>query len=93
MWVRWRHEAFVDFMHEIGSLSSLKLGEKLREGFPRWLNVFDRNDFLSFFASRIFPNAIDFEVASGQPFPESHSAYFGNEVVWTRIRSFITGQE
>ncbi|MGY4626865.1 hypothetical protein [Bradyrhizobium sp. USDA 4486] len=81
------------FMHEIGSLSSLKAGEKLREGFPRWLNVFDRNDFLSFFASRIFPNAIDFEVASGQPFPESHSAYFGNEVVWTRIRSFIAGQE
>lgn len=81
------------FMHEIGSLSSLKAGEKLRENFPRWLNIFDRNDFLSFFASRIFPNAKDFEVASGQPFPESHSAYFGNEVVWTRIRKFIEERE
>jgi hypothetical protein len=77
------------FMHEIGSLASLKPGEKLRDGFPKWLNIFDRNDFLSFYASRLFPHVIDFEVSSGQPFPESHSAYLGNEVVWTRIRKFV----
>lgn len=80
------------FMHEIGALASLNPGEKLRPDFPRWLNVYDRNDFLSFFASRIFPNAADFEVSSGQPFPESHSAYFGNEVVWTTIRSFLRSE-
>jgi hypothetical protein len=77
------------FMHEIGALSSLKSNERLRPDFPPWLNIFDRNDFLSFVARRIFPCTIDFEVASGQPFPESHSAYFGNEEVWTRIRNFI----
>lgn len=77
------------FMYEIGSLASLKPGEKLRADFPKWLNIYDRNDFLSFYASRVFPNASDLEVSSGQPFPESHSAYLGNEAVWTMIREFI----
>jgi hypothetical protein len=78
------------FMYEIGSLFSLKRGQKLRADFPPWLNIFDRNDFLSFFASRVFPRqVVDFEVSSGQPFPESHSAYYGSEAVWTQIRKFI----
>jgi hypothetical protein len=78
------------FMYEIGSLYSLNPKQKLRANFPPWLNVFDRNDFLSFVASRVFPGRVDdFEFSSRQPFPESHSAYFGSEAVWTRIRKFI----
>jgi hypothetical protein len=45
-----------------------------------WLNVYDRNDFLSFCAARAFPGIVtgitDFEVDCGVPFPEAHSAYF-----------------
>jgi hypothetical protein len=77
------------FLHEIGALSSLVPGKGLPDNFPPWLNVFDRNDFLSFFAGRVFPGVIDKEVCSGQPFPDSHSAYCGNEAVWTAIGAFI----
>lgn len=81
------------YLYEIGALHSAKPGTALRADFPRWLNIFDRNDFLSFVASRVFPSAMDFETASGQPFPESHSAYFGNEAVWKEIRNFIDGAQ
>ena len=49
------------FFHEIGSLASVKPKGNLPADFPRWLNVFDRNDFLSFYAQRMFPLASDFE--------------------------------
>jgi hypothetical protein len=77
------------FLYEIGALSCLKPGAGLPKDFPPWLNIFDRNDFLSFFAGRLFPEVKDHEVLSGQPFPDSHSAYFGNEAVWSAIRTFI----
>jgi hypothetical protein len=77
------------FLYEIGALSSLKPGTGLPEDFPPWLNIFDRNDFLSFLAGRLFPEVTDKEVTSGQPFPDSHSAYFGNEAVWSAIHAFI----
>ncbi len=78
----------VPFLCEIGALASLQPKGLLRRGFPRWLNFYDRNDFLSYFASRLWPDVVDVEVKSGQPFPDSHSAYFGNEEVWTTIRDF-----
>jgi hypothetical protein len=77
------------FFNEIGALQALKQGASLPDTFPRWLNIFDRNDFLSFVCERIFPQVVDLEIPSGQPFPESHSAYFSSETVWTAIRSFI----
>lgn len=76
-------------LYEIGALSSLKPNEPLPNGFPPWLNVYDRNDFLSYVAHRLFSTATDVEVSSGQPFPEAHSAYFGNPEVWREIRSFV----
>jgi len=76
-------------LYEIGALASLKNGAPLPEGFPRWLNVFDRNDMLSYVVHRLFEQATDFEARSGQPFPDSHSAYFGNDLVWSEIRDFI----
>ena len=77
------------FLYEIGALASLRPGQSLPRYFPPWLNVFDRSDFLSFVAGRLFSGVTDLEMASGQPFPESHSAYYGNEVVWNAIGSFI----
>jgi hypothetical protein len=74
-------------LYEIGALFSIKSPNTVPQGFPPWLNIFDRNDFLSYFASRLLP-ATDLEVFSGQPFPNSHSAYFGNPTVWDAIKNF-----
>jgi hypothetical protein len=76
-------------LYEIGALASLKPGQPLPQDFPPWLNIFDRNDMLSYVASRLFPLAKDFEVESGQPFPDAHSAYFANEQAWAEIGRFI----
>lgn len=74
--------------YEIGALSSIKLPQVLPAGFPPWLNIYDRNDFLSYVAARLFGRARDLEIVSGQPFPDSHSAYFSNDTVWEAIRDF-----
>lgn len=76
-------------LYEIGALSSLKPPALLPDGFPPWLNLYDRNDFLSYVARRLFPAATDVEVRSGESFPDSHSAYFGNPDVWRAIRDFL----
>jgi hypothetical protein len=76
-------------LYEIGALFSLKPPQGLPSGFPPWLNLYDRSDFLSYVASRLFPTAKDVEVESGQPFPDSHGAYFTNPEVWQTIRDFM----
>ena len=75
-------------LYEIGALVSLKPPQPLPAGFPPWLNIYDRNDFLSYVTKRLFPTADDLEVNSGQAFPESHGAYFANDEVWRAIRNF-----
>jgi len=74
-------------MYEIGALPSLKRPTCLPAKFPPWLNIYDRDDFLSFSAKRLFPGVDDFDAELGQPFPDSHSAYFDSERVWNKIRS------
>jgi|SRR5271166_1072719 len=74
----------------IDALESLRrrAGER---PFTPWLNIFDRNDFLSFCAERTFPNVkgiADNEVVSGVPFPESHSAYWHLNDVYSMIAAF-----
>lgn len=76
-------------LYELSALSSLRRPQPLPNGFPPWLNIYDRNDFLSYVASRLFRSAQDVEVPSGQPFPDAHSAYFGNAAVWQEIRGFL----
>lgn len=56
-----------------------------------WLNIYDRNDFLSFCAERIFknvPGIEDSEVSSGAPFPDSHGAYFRQPETYNLIARF-----
>ena len=77
------------FLYELGALASKLPGGPLPKGFPPWLNFYDRNDFLSYIAKPFWPDVIDHEVRSGQPFPDSHGAYFGSEDVWTKIREFM----
>jgi hypothetical protein len=79
----------VPLLYEIGSLLSVQTGHQLPAHFPPWLNAFDRNDFLSFVAAPQFPKAVDFEVESGLPFPNSHGAYVSNEALWSKIKIFL----
>lgn len=77
------------FLYEIGALTSLERGMTLPSTFPPWLNIFDRNDLLSFMAEPVFPSSDvhDQEVISGQPFPIAHSAYWTQRDFW---QAFVT---
>lgn len=80
------------FLYEINALVSLPYGQRLPPHFPRkWLNIWDPNDFLSYIAAGVFgPDAVtDLRVVSGLPFPESHSAYWDQNQVWTTIQQFF----
>jgi hypothetical protein len=78
------------YFYEIDALASVKRPNVLPAGFPPWLNIFDRNDFLSFVGGRLFPGQVeDVEVNSGVTFPEAHSACLGSEAVWVRVQKFI----
>jgi hypothetical protein len=81
------------YFYEIDALVSRTFGAGLPDTFPtNWLNIFDRADFLSYMAEPAFPGqATDVEVDNGQPFPESHSAYWNNDhQVWRAIQAFLS---
>ena len=77
------------FMYEINALCSLEFGQPLPDHFPKWLNIYDLRDFLSYKGSKIFPKVKDEEVISKQPFPRSHSAYWENDRTWECIMEII----
>ncbi|MDX2030143.1 MAG: hypothetical protein SF339_05715 [Blastocatellia bacterium] len=79
-------------LYELDCLWSLRCKEMLRSDFPRWLNIFDQQDFLSYIAEDVFPGheqIEDFEVRSGQPFPISHGAYWQIGEFWKKVRGWI----
>lgn len=79
------------FLYEIDALSALPFGEALPDHFPkRWLNFYDCNDLLSYKAGKVFADhAEDVEVASGQPFPYSHSAYWDEQAFWDAFAAVL----
>lgn len=84
------------FFYEIGALPALQPGQPLPPTMPPWLNVFDRADVLAYIGERIFnvggeekPRVIDLEVTSGQPFPQSHGAYWHSTKLWDAMATFI----
>ncbi|AXE97337.1 hypothetical protein [Paraburkholderia hospita] len=80
------------FFYEIDALASRPYGANLPEFFPRrWLNFYDPRDFLSYAGQELFKGfAHDVKVDNGQPFPESHSAYWHNDTeVWPEIDRFL----
>jgi hypothetical protein len=73
----------------IDALGSLRLGQATPSPFTPWVNIFNRQDLLSFCATRIFPGMPgirDEEVDPGVPFPASHSAYWHDDKVFQLIR-------
>ncbi len=78
------------FLVESDALAVLRRDQELPEPFPKWLNFYDLNDLLGYAAAGVFVGrVVDHEVASHQPFPESHSAYWTQESLWKRIVSFV----
>jgi hypothetical protein len=83
-------------LYELGALHSLPLNgqppppaeQRLPATFaPRWINVYDRDDLLSYKAAPIFkPRAQDLQARSGAPFPDSHSAYWTQAAVWQELK-------
>lgn len=78
------------FLHEIGALWSLDENDVLPPHFPRWLNIYDRKDFLSFTGSKVFSGRVsDHGVDNRCSFPRSHSAYWTNPQVWDQIEGWL----
>ncbi|UQX03693.1 hypothetical protein [Streptomyces sp. RerS4] len=80
------------YLYELGALTGLAPGSVLPYGFPRWLNVYDRQDLLSYLAEPVFPGdprVTDHELAGRQPFPASHSAYWKQPALYERIERAV----
>ena len=78
------------FMYEIGAFPGLTYPDPLPDHMPRWLNVYDRRDILSYCGEAVFPGRVsDVQVDNGQPFHYSHSAYWSNPALWNAISQFM----
>ena len=51
----------------------------------RWINVYDRSDFLGFAAGRIFDGVKDYEYATGRGLLKAHSSYFVRPSFYARL--------
>ena len=75
--------------YAIDALDQIRWGQPRPAPFMPWLNIYNRQDFLSFCASRIFSGTAgitDEEVDPGVPFPASHSAYWSHDRTYELIR-------
>ena len=88
------------YFHEIDALQSLRFDATLKpEGrlpatFPKWVNFYDQRDFLSFIGGGVFGSrVVDVRVKNGQPFPQSHSAYWSNPAFWDGVVRALSPQE
>ena len=78
------------FLYEIDALQTLAFGESLPEHFPKWLNIYDLRDFLSYVGEGVFPSRLtDVQVDNRQPFPEAHGAYWANAETWNEIAKVL----
>jgi hypothetical protein len=76
-------------LYELGALHSLKPNVPLPSGFPPWLNLYDRNDFLSYVAHRLFTGVEDVEIESGELPLAAHSAYWNADATWAAVKKFV----
>lgn len=80
------------YFYEIDALASRAFGSGLPAHFPRhWFNVYDERDFLSYRGADVFRGIVtDHRADNGQPFPESHSAYWHNDDgLWRPLAAFL----
>ncbi len=76
-------------LYELGALQTLSKGSPLPKAFPKWLNLYDENDVLSYRANRLFSVEADKQVDSMLPPLEAHSAYWKLDETWKAIRDMM----
>lgn len=76
----------VAYLYSVDALPSLRRGESPSR-LPRWVNVYDPRDLLSFPAQPVFGEELvrDLPLESGMPFPMAHSAYFGRRQLYAML--------
>jgi hypothetical protein len=78
------------YLYELDALATLRSGDPLPQDFPPWINCFDPNDLLSYVGKALFGQRVrDVAVDSGQPFPQSHSAYWHADALWAALKGFV----
>jgi pimeloyl-ACP methyl ester carboxylesterase len=79
-------------LHELDALPGLAVGQDLPTTFPRWVNVYDRRDLLSYLARPIFGDGVvDEELDNEAVMPQSHSAYFDNDAFYDLVATYAGG--
>lgn len=77
-------------LYLMDSMHSLRPRQLQDRPFEPWLNIYDREDLISFCAERVWPGRPQIQdqpVSSGVPFPMSHSAYLTNDHVYELIKN------
>lgn len=81
-------------LYELDALPSLPYGTALPGAFPRWLNVHDRRDLLSYVAAEAFgndPRVTDVAVDNRQPVSAAHSSYWANADLYRVLADALPG--
>jgi len=81
------------FFYEINGLVGMPYAKDamLPRSFPPWLNFYDKADMLSYLVNPVLcTSAIDVEVQSNQPFPQSHSAYWTSTPLWDCVARTVS---
>lgn len=79
-------------LYLMDALQHLAPGAEAQRPKVPWLNIYNRDDLLSFCAERVFPGVSgirDHAVDADVPFPASHSAYWHIDAVFMCIRESI----
>ncbi|MFD4763552.1 alpha/beta fold hydrolase [Streptomyces sp. NPDC058439] len=81
-------------LYELDALPSLPYGTGLPGAFPRWLNIYDRRDLLSYVAAEAFgndPRITDVAVDNRQPVSAAHSSYWANAHLYQALADALPG--
>ncbi|MFE1438870.1 hypothetical protein [Streptomyces sp. NPDC058739] len=80
----------VPLLYELDALPSRPYGSGLPDGFPHWLNVYDRRDLLSYTAAEVFRGGVtDLEVDNRQPVSAAHGAYWANDLFYAALTGVL----
>ncbi|CCQ46239.1 hypothetical protein ARTSIC4J27_2200 [Pseudarthrobacter siccitolerans] len=83
-------------LYLMGSLRSLRPIPPRGTPFLPWLNLYNREDLLSFCAAQVWadhPQILDKSVSAGVPFPMSHSAYWVTDTTYELIKNHAVMQK
>ncbi|MBE9144292.1 hypothetical protein IQ236_13845 [Planktothrix mougeotii LEGE 06226] len=74
-------------LYELNALVGMEYSPNatLPPNFPRWLNIYTKNDLLSYVGGKILAGVEDEKVEIKEPFPKSHGAYWTNDEMWDKV--------